>query len=81
MTGELIAGVGLLTGSFTRVSSFIALFLFLNYMFAKGAWFWSPNSQDAAVFFIALVVFIGRSGRVMGIDYFLAKRYPNSPLL
>src|SRR5690349_21263634 len=79
MTGELVAGVGLLTGSFTRISSFIALFLFVNYMFAKGAWFWSPNSQDAAVFFIAMAVFIARSGRVWGIDSILVKLRPNSP--
>ncbi len=78
MTGELIAGIGLLTGAFTRISAFIAIILFVNFMFAKGAWFWSPNSQDAAVFFIALAVLISRSGRVLGVDYFLAKFRPNS---
>ncbi|GHN00443.1 hypothetical protein WSM22_19320 [Cytophagales bacterium WSM2-2] len=74
MTGELIAGIGLLTGAFTRISACIAMVMFLNYMFAKGAWFWSPNSQDAAVFFIALAVFISRAGRVWGVDYFLERR-------
>jgi uncharacterized membrane protein YphA (DoxX/SURF4 family) len=78
MTGELIAGIGLLTGTFTRISAFIAIVMFLNFMFAKGAWFWSPNSQDAAVLFIALGVLIGRSGRVFGVDYFLEKFRPNS---
>ena len=77
MTGELIAGLGLLTGAFTRIAAFIALFLFLNYMLSKGRWFWSPDSEDAAVFFIALVVGLGRAGRFFGLDYFLAKKWPN----
>ena len=80
MTGELIAGLCLLTGAFTRVAAFIALFLFLNYMLSKGRWFWSPDSEDAAVFFIALVVGLGRAGRLFGLDYFLAKRRPNGLL-
>jgi uncharacterized membrane protein YphA (DoxX/SURF4 family) len=75
MIGELVAGLSLLTGSFTRVGAFIAIILFLNYMLAKGRWFWSPDSEDAAVFFIALVVFIGRAGRVAGFDKYLSK-YP-----
>jgi uncharacterized membrane protein YphA (DoxX/SURF4 family) len=73
MIGELVAGISLLTGAFTRVGAFIAIILFLNYMLAKGRWFWSPDSEDAAVFFIALVVFIGRAGRVAGLDKYLSK--------
>jgi thiosulfate dehydrogenase [quinone] large subunit len=80
MAGELAAGIALLTGTATRVGAAIAMFLFLNYMLAKGRWFWSPDSEDAAVFFIALVVLLGRAGRVAGIDGFLAKRWPNAPL-
>ena len=56
------------------------MFLFLNYMLAEGRMLWSPDSEDAAVFFIALVVFFGRAGRVWGVDGYLAKRWPNSPL-
>jgi len=78
MTGEVIAGLGLLTGTMTRLSSFIGMILFLNYMWAKGGWFWSPNSEDAAVFFIALVLFLGKAGRYFGFDGYLAKRWPNS---
>jgi uncharacterized membrane protein YphA (DoxX/SURF4 family) len=76
MTGELTAGIGLLLGAFTRAAAFIALILFLNYMLAKGRMFWSPDSEDAAVFFIALAVMIGRAGRVFGLDRYLAK-YPS----
>jgi hypothetical protein len=61
----------------TRVGAAVAMFLFLNYMLAEGRR--SPDSEDAAVFFIALVVFLGRAGRVWGIDAYLAKRWPKSP--
>ena len=80
VTGEAVAAISLLTGTLTRVSAGVAMFLFLNYMLAKGRIFWSPDSEDAAVFFIALVVFLGRAGRTFGIDRYLAKRWPKSPL-
>ena len=80
MTGEAVAALSLLTGTMTGVGATVAMFLFLNYMLAKGRMFWSPDSQDAAVFFIALVVFLGRAGRVWGVDAYLAQRWPRSPL-
>jgi len=80
MTGEAVAALLLLTGTMTRVGAAVAMFLFLNYMLAKGRMFWSPDSEDAAVFFIGLVVFLGRAGRVWGVDRYLAKRWPKSPL-
>jgi thiosulfate dehydrogenase [quinone] large subunit len=80
MLGELAAGLSLLTGSFTRIGAFIAMVLFLNYMLAKGRWFWSPDSEDAAVFFIALVVFMGGAGRVAGFDKYLSKYPALAPL-
>jgi len=80
MTGEAVAALSLLTGTMTRVGAAVAMFLFLNYMLAEGRMFWSPDSQDAAVFFIALVVFLGRAGRVWGVDAYLAKRWSKSAL-
>jgi thiosulfate dehydrogenase [quinone] large subunit len=79
MTGEAVAALSLLTGTMTRLGAAVAMFLFLNYMLAEGRMFWSPDSEDGAVF-IALVVFLGRAGRVCGVDSYLAKRWPNSPL-
>ena len=76
MLAELIAGVCLLTGTFTRVGAAIAMFLFLNYMLAKGRWFLSPDSEDAAVFFSAMVVGLGAAGRSFGLDVYLARRWP-----
>ena len=76
MTGESLASISLLLGLCTRVGAAIAMWLFLNYMFSKGRIFWSADSQDAAVFFIALVVFMARAGRAWGIDMLLARRWP-----
>jgi uncharacterized membrane protein YphA (DoxX/SURF4 family) len=80
MTGEVIAGILLLTGTLTRLGAAIAMLLFINYMWAKGSWFWSPNSEDAAVFFSALVVLLGAAGRSFGLDVFLARRWPRALL-
>lgn len=76
MTAELAAGISLLLGLCTRMGAVIAMFLFLNYLFSKGRWFWSPDSEDAAVFFSALVCCIGAAGRVYGIDAYFARRWP-----
>ena len=76
IVGELTAGLSLLFGLGTRLGSAIAMFLFLNFLFAKGRLFWSPDSEDAAVFFSALVCLLGAAGRVWGIDAYLAKRWP-----
>jgi thiosulfate dehydrogenase [quinone] large subunit len=80
MTGEAFAAISLLTGTLTRIGSAVAMLLFLNYMLAEGRIFWSPDSEDAALFFIGLVIFLGRAGRAWGIDSYLGKRWPKSPL-
>jgi thiosulfate dehydrogenase [quinone] large subunit len=79
MAGELVAGLSLLTGTATRLGAAVAMLLFLNYMLAKGRLFWSPDSEDAAVFFSALVVLLGAAGRVWGVDAYLARRWPRVP--
>jgi uncharacterized membrane protein YphA (DoxX/SURF4 family) len=67
-------------GLVTRFSAAVALVLTLNYMFAKGAWFWTPSSNDAAFVAIALALLIGAAGRTLGLDASLARRWPRSPL-
>jgi len=78
--GELFVGVTLILGLATRLSASVALILALNYMFAKGAWFWTPSSNDAAFVAIALALLIGAAGRTLGVDSFLARRWPRWPL-
>lgn len=77
---ELFVGVTLALGLVTRFSAAAALVLALNYMFAKGAWLWTPSSNDAAFAAIALALLIGAAGRTLGLDAFLARRWPRSPL-
>jgi uncharacterized membrane protein YphA (DoxX/SURF4 family) len=78
--GELLVGVTLILGLLTRFSAAFALVLGLNYMFAKGDWFWTPSSSDAAVVAISLALLIGAAGRTLGLDALLARRWPRSPL-
>jgi uncharacterized membrane protein YphA (DoxX/SURF4 family) len=77
--GELLIGVMLILGLATRLSAAAALLLSLNYMFAKGAWFWTPSSNDAAHLMISLALLIGAAGRTLGLDALLARRWPRAP--
>jgi uncharacterized membrane protein YphA (DoxX/SURF4 family) len=79
VAGELVAGLSLLFGVATRIGAAVAMLLFLNYMLAKGRMFWSPDSEDAAVFFSALVVALGAAGRSFGVDALLHRRWPRVP--
>jgi uncharacterized membrane protein YphA (DoxX/SURF4 family) len=78
--GELLVGTTLVLGVVTRLSAAVALLLTTNYMLAKGAWFWNGSSNDAAFAAIALALIIGAAGRTFGLDAFLARRWPRSPL-
>jgi thiosulfate dehydrogenase (quinone) large subunit len=77
--GELLVGVSLVLGLLTRLSAAAALVITLNYMFAKGAWLWTPSSNDAAFAIISLALLIGAAGRTLGLDAFVARRWPRSP--
>jgi uncharacterized membrane protein YphA (DoxX/SURF4 family) len=77
--GELLVGLTLVLGLLTRLSAAVALLLLVNYMFAKGAWFWEPSSNDAALAAISVALLIGAAGRTFGLDALLAKRWPQSP--
>jgi thiosulfate dehydrogenase [quinone] large subunit len=77
--GELLAGLTLILGLVTRLSAVVTLLLAMNYMFAKGSWFWTSSSNDAAFVAISLALLIGAAGRTLGLDAFLARRWPQSP--
>jgi uncharacterized membrane protein YphA (DoxX/SURF4 family) len=77
---ETVLGITLILGLLTRFSAGLGLVLALNYMFAKGAWFWTPWSYDAAFVAIAIALLIGAAGRTLGLDAMLARRRPRSPL-
>jgi len=73
-------GAALILGLATRLVSALAIMLLVNYMLAKGAWFGSPTSKDAALIAIAVALIIGAAGRTLGIDAVLARRWPRSAL-
>lgn len=77
--GELLVGLTLVLGLVTRLSATVALLLVVNYMFAKGAWFWQPSSNDGAFAAIAVALLLGAAGRTFGLDAVLAKRWPKAP--
>lgn len=78
--GELLVGITLALGLTTRLSAVVALLLTVNYMFAKGLWFWTPSSNDGAFAAISVALLIGAAGRTFGLDALLARRWPRFPL-
>lgn len=77
--GMTLAGLALLLGLLTRPAAVGGIFLTLNFYLAKGGG--SPaTTSDQAFMAGLLVVFLTRSGRSFGLDRWLARRYPNSPL-
>jgi len=78
--GETLVGASLILGLLTRCSAALGILLSVNYMFARGAWFWTPWSNDAAFVAIAFALLIGAAGRTLGLDALLARRWPRSPL-
>ena len=78
--GELLVGVTLVLGLFTRLAAVLALLLLVNRMYVAGAWVWDPSSNDAAFGAIAVALLVGAAGRTLGLDALLAERWPRSPL-
>jgi thiosulfate dehydrogenase [quinone] large subunit len=75
--GELGIGLGLITGTATRLTGFLGVVMILNYMWAKGQPFCLPTSHDTLFVLILVTLSTVGAGRVLGIDYFLAKEYPS----
>jgi uncharacterized membrane protein YphA (DoxX/SURF4 family) len=74
---EIVLGVLLVVGLFTRPAAFIA-FLYLGSLWVSEwgtAWIWELLVPVLA----SLGVAIGRAGRTWGIDRILARRNPSSP--
>lgn len=76
---ELLFGLGLLLGAFTRLSSLLALGFFLSLFlgyFGGHEWIWTYVLLMAA----SLTVFLGWGGRRFGVDELLAARRGRSPM-
>lgn len=76
---ELLVGVSLMLGAATRVGAAVGMFLALNYTFMWGNALF-PTSGNPQIFVLCLIVALGSAGRVVGVDYFLQRRWPRVPL-
>jgi uncharacterized membrane protein YphA (DoxX/SURF4 family) len=77
--GELLAGCCLIVGLGTRLAAVVTFLLALNFMLAEGSWLWTPSSSYPGWAMVSLALLIGAAGRTLGIDAFLAERWPRSP--
>lgn len=77
--GMTLTGLALLCGLLTRPAALGGIFMALNFYLAKGGG--SPATTSDQAFMVGLlVVFLTRSGRSFGLDRWLVRRYPDSPL-
>lgn len=78
--GELCVGIALVLGVLARFAAAVGLFMVLNYWFMKGAIFWDPMNHDSLFILILFALMVAGAGRALGVDYFLARKNPNSLL-
>ena len=79
--GEVLVGISLVLGLFTRLGGLFGVFLSLNYLAAKGHVFSSAALQtpDFAVFLLSLTSLVMPTGRVLGVDAIFTKRVQPAP--
>jgi uncharacterized membrane protein YphA (DoxX/SURF4 family) len=75
VVAEIYVGIALVIGFTTRLASCVALFLLLNYMFAKGALPWAPGIDQSDIV-LAVIILFSDAGRAFGIDKLLGDRFP-----
>lgn len=73
--GELLAGLAIATGTFTRLACLVGIFLVVNFNLAMAPKFSVPdNTTTFAV--IMLVLFFTGAGRAYGMDHYLRGKVP-----
>ncbi|MCA9924961.1 MAG: hypothetical protein KC419_13185 [Anaerolineales bacterium] len=79
LVGELLLGLALLLGAFTRLFGVIGMFFFANLFlsyFGGHEWIWTY----VLLFMSSLTVFLSSAGRVWGVDQWLLQKRSNSKL-
>ena len=71
--GELLVGLSIFLGLFTRFGAAVGIFVVLNYTFAVGLGVWMP-SLEAAYIWALFTLLICSAGRSMGADQVLRSR-------
>ncbi|HKE36690.1 MAG TPA: TQO small subunit DoxD [Candidatus Baltobacteraceae bacterium] len=74
--GEMLTGIVLVLGIFTRFGGLVGMFLTLNYMAAKGPVVTSAQlaSPDFAMFLLSAINLVLPTGRAFGLDALLGRR-------
>lgn len=71
--GELLVGVSVFLGLFTRFGAAIGIFMMLNYMFAIGLGVWMPSLETLYVWAL-FTLLVCSAGRGFGADQVLRSR-------
>ena len=71
--GELLVGVSLFLGLFTRLGAAVGIFMILNYTFALGLWIWVPTLESMYLWSM-FTLLVCSAGRGMGVDQVLRSR-------
>jgi len=71
--GELLVGVSIFLGLFTRFGAAIGIFIVLNFMFAVGLLIWMPSFETMQIWAL-FTLLICSSGRAVGADQVLRSR-------
>ena len=77
--GEAFVAVSLLAGLATRAGAAVGAFLMANYALGWGNSF-LPPSGNWMWFWQFVFVFLAAPGRILGIDVWLRRRWPRTPL-
>lgn len=72
--GELLFGISIFLGLFTRLGAAIGIFVVLNYTFATGRGIWLPG-MDAAYIWALFTLLLCGAGRSWGLDAFVRSRW------
>jgi uncharacterized membrane protein YphA (DoxX/SURF4 family) len=69
MSGEILAGGGLLLGLLTRFSGFVGLFLLINYYLGPGmARGGAPLAQQQTFIVALIIILLANPGKTLGLD-------------
>lgn len=71
--GEIIVGVSIFLGLFTRFGAALGIFMVLNYTFAMGVGVWVPSLESLLIWSL-FTFMVCSAGRGMGVDQVLRSR-------
>jgi thiosulfate dehydrogenase [quinone] large subunit len=75
VVGEVLVGVCLVLGLFTRLSALVGLFMVINYYLGHGAIRGGATLAQEQIFSVSLIIFLlSNAGRAIGLDGLLSAK-------